>query len=247
MKTEGRCIPDVLLHRYLTAVLEGEARERVEKLLAESESDRARLEELRAEAREFLVSHPPAPLVVYVERAVGERKRRRWWWRGAFAAPVLTGLAALTLVLVRPEGPPPDETGWVAKGGGVQLRVQRQAGSVWVERTDMLAPGDLIRFEVQSTTPGYLAVVGQDATGKVRVYHSKETREPVPIPEGQTELPPFPLSETLGDEEVNAFFSPTPFELAPVLRAFEEGRSVVEVLPLGIEVTSLQLRKQREP
>ncbi len=247
MKTEGRRIPDVLLHRYLTSVLEGEALERAEKLLAESAADRARLEELRAEARTFLLNHPPGPLVAHVERAVGERKRRRWWWSGALVAPVLTGLAALALLMVRPVGSPPDDNDWVAKGGGVELRVRRQVGKSWVDSADVLAPGDILRFEVQSTTPGFLAVVGRDAMGGVFVYHAKEAREPIAIPKGQTELPPFPLGKAAGDEEVNAFFSPTPFELEPVLRALEEGKSVVEVLPLGVEVTSLQLRKQREP
>lgn len=77
MRPERRCIPDVLLYRHMASVLEGEARKRVEKLLAESEMDRARLEELRAEASAFLERHPPEPLVAHVERMVGERRSRR--------------------------------------------------------------------------------------------------------------------------------------------------------------------------
>ena len=101
MRPKGRRIPDVLLHRYLASMLEGEALKRVEKLLAESETDRVRLEELRAEASAFLVSHPPGPLVGHVERTVLERKRRRWWLIGALAVPVLTGLAALPLLMLQ--------------------------------------------------------------------------------------------------------------------------------------------------
>lgn len=249
MKPEGRRIPDVLLHRYLASVLEGEVRERVEKLLAESEADRARLEELHAEASAFLVSHPPASLVAHVEQTVRERKRRRWWWGRTVVAPVMTGLAALTLLLMRPKEPPPDDREWTVKGSGVTLRVYRQveADSTQVEGTDVLAPGDILRFEVQSDTPGFLAVVGQDATGRVIVYHPKEAREAVPILQGQTELPPFSLGDAPGNEEVAALFSPAPFELAPVVQALEEGRPVSDVLPLGVEVTPLLLRKHHEP
>ncbi|HZH77518.1 MAG TPA: hypothetical protein VEY88_15950 [Archangium sp.] len=249
MRPEGRRIPDVLLHRYLASMLEGEALERVEKLLAESETDRARLEELRAEASAFLVSHPPGPLVAHIERTVLERKRRRWWLIGALAVPVLTGLAALTLLMMQPEQPPPpQEPEWVVTGSGVTLRVRRrEANSKPVGSSDVLVPGDILWFELRAATPGFLAVVGRDATGKVRVYHSKEARAPVPIAKGPTELPPFPLGEAPGNEEVYALFSPTSFELAPVVRALEEGKSVEEALPRGVKVTRRLLRKQREP
>jgi hypothetical protein len=55
------------------------------------------------------------------------------------------------------------------------------------------------------------------------------------------------LGDTPGNEEVSALFSPTSFELAPLVRALEEGRPVSDVLPLGVEVTSLSLRKQHGP
>jgi hypothetical protein len=249
MKPEGRRIPDVLLHRYLTAVLEGEARERVETVLAESEADRARLEELRAEASAFLVNHPPGPLVAHVERMVGARKRRRWWWGGALLAPVLTGLAALTFLLARPDELSSGERDWALKGSGVALRVHRQldAGSVPVKPTDELAPGDLLRLEVEARTAGFLAVVGQDSNGKVIVYHPRAGQGAAPIAQGRMQLPPFPLGDVPGNEEVSALFSPTSFELAPLVRALEEGRPVSDVLPLGVEVTSLSLRKRHGP
>jgi hypothetical protein len=250
MKPEGRRIPDVLLHRYLASVLEGEARARVEQLLADSEVDRARLEELRAEASAFLVSHPPGPLVAHVERRVGERRRRRWWWwGGALAVPVLAGLAALSLLLARPEEPSRDERAWAVMGNRVALRVLRQsgAGGERVASEDVLAPGDILQFEIRSGTSGFLAVVGRDATGRVRVYYPEDAREAVLIPKGRTELRPFPLGEAPGNEEVHAFFSSAPFELAPVVRALEEGRPVADAVPPGARVTSRTLRKQQEP
>ncbi|WP_169800761.1 DUF4384 domain-containing protein [Archangium gephyra] len=221
----------------------------METLLGESQADRARLEELRAEASAFLVSHPPGPLEAHIEQTVGKRKMQRRWWGGALMAPVLTGLVALTFLVLRPEEHSPDERDWELKGNGVTLRVHRQvkAGSVQVKGTDELAPGDILRFEVRSGTPGFLAVVGQDSRGRVSVYHPKAAPDAVPIAKGWTRIPPFPLSDAPGKEEVSAIFSRTPFELAPVVRALEEGRPMSDILPSGAEVTSLSLRKQREP
>jgi hypothetical protein len=252
MKPEGRRIPDVLLHRYLASALEGESLERVEKLLAESEVDRTRLEELRAETNAFLANHPPGPLIARIERSEKERKSRRWWWSGALAAPVLTGLAALTFMLVRPEEPPSIEHTREprTKGVGVALTVlrhQAEAEDALVETDDELAPGDILRLEVRSATPGFLAVVGRDATSKVFVYYPKEAREPVPIAEGLTEVPAFSLGESPGSEEVHALFSPAPFELAPVLRALEAGSPVKQALPPGVKATSQVLRKKHAP
>jgi hypothetical protein len=118
---------------------------------------------------------------------------------------------------------------------------------VEVKGTDVLAPGDILRFEVQSGSSGFLAVLGQDSTGRVIVYYPQNAREAVPILQGQKALPPFPLGDAPGEEEVFALFSPTPFELAPVVRALEEGGPVSDVLPLGVEVTALSLRKQHGP
>jgi hypothetical protein len=251
MNPNGRRIPDVLLYRHLASALEGEALERVEKLLAESEVDRARLEELRAEASAFLEEHPPDPLVAHIERTVEERKRRRWWWRGALAVPALAGLAALLVVSVRPEERPAPEDDWMRKGGAaVVLEVHRHqagAGGALVLTGDVLAPGDVLRFDVRSAHPGFLAVVGRDASGTVRVYHPQKSQTSAPISQGLTPLPPFSLGEAPGDEEVYALFSPESFELAPVVRALEESRAVAEGLPSGVKVTRRLLRKSPQP
>ena len=69
----ARRIPDPLLECYLVGSLDAEARAEVEAALAESEADRARFAELRADSAEFLVQHPPGLLV---ERF--EASRQAW-------------------------------------------------------------------------------------------------------------------------------------------------------------------------
>lgn len=58
-----RRVLEPLLECYLVGSLDAEARVQVEAILEVSESDRARLEELRAESAAFLVRHPPRSLV----------------------------------------------------------------------------------------------------------------------------------------------------------------------------------------
>jgi RNA polymerase sigma-70 factor len=72
MSAEARRILDSLLECYLVGALDAEARAEVEAALAESEVDRARFEELRAESEAFLIQHPPGPLVERFEASQQE-------------------------------------------------------------------------------------------------------------------------------------------------------------------------------
>lgn len=58
-----RRILEPLLECYLVGSLDAKAQAQVEAILKESESDRARLEELKVESEAFLVQHPPGSLV----------------------------------------------------------------------------------------------------------------------------------------------------------------------------------------
>jgi hypothetical protein len=96
MSVGARRIPDVLLECYLVGSLDEEARAEVEAVLAESEADRAWLEELRAESAAFLVRSPPGPLV---ERF--EASRRRWWRKPVVLfAPVLAVAVVVALMVL---------------------------------------------------------------------------------------------------------------------------------------------------
>jgi hypothetical protein len=247
MSQGERRVPDVLLERYLVSLLKEETRARVEALLEASVADAARLEELRIESEAFLLQHPPGPLVAHIECTLRVKQREpRWWW-GMLAAPVLIGLGLLALPVVSP-APHFAETVPVAKGNSVVLRVHRKIdeGSVVVGTEEVLAPGDVIRFEVRLTEAGFLAVIGRDAADQVTLFHAEKGNSPVPQPLGLTVLPSaFELDERPGTEEIYALFSPAPFELAPIIQVLEQGRPVDEGLPEGVQVTARMLKKRR--
>ena len=96
MSAEPRRLTEPMLECYLVGSLDEEARARVQAVLAESEADRARLEELRAESAAFLLQFPPGPLVERFEAS------RRAWWRQPLVlfVPVLASLVLLVLVLL---------------------------------------------------------------------------------------------------------------------------------------------------
>ncbi len=96
MSTGMRRISEPLLECYLVDSLEAEARAQVEALLAESEADRARLEELRAESAAFLLRQPPGPLVQRFEVT-----QHRWWRNPlVLSLPVLAIVVLMVIVLV---------------------------------------------------------------------------------------------------------------------------------------------------
>jgi hypothetical protein len=267
-----RRIPDVLLERHLLSLLKGEALERVEQGLAESEADRARLEELRAESSAFLVSHPLGPLDADLEKRLETRRRRRWWWGAALVTPALVGLGVLVFVLVRPERPPPQQEvvrperppsqqevvrperppsqeQWAAKGNTVLLRVYRQqaAGAERLDASSLVVPGDQLWFAVGADEPGYLAVLGRDGAGRVSVYYPQAGRTAVASSADFTPLPAFELGDIAGRVDIDVLFFTSPFELEPALRALEAGKPVKEGLPPGVQVMSRVLRSEREP
>ena len=90
MSAGTRRVTEPLLEFYLVGSLDAEARAQVEAVLAESEADRARLAELRAESAAFLLHHPPGPLVARFESAP------RRWWRN----PLVLYAPALALVVL---------------------------------------------------------------------------------------------------------------------------------------------------
>jgi hypothetical protein len=241
MSVRSRRLTEPLLECYLVGSLDAEARARVEAVLAESEADRARLDELRAESAAFLVQHPPGLLV---ERF--ESSQRRWWRKPmALFAPVLAVSMAVVLVVLAPWEDP-----YTAKGS-VSLALHRKhgEGSVRVTPGETLSPGDTLRFEVRAEVKsGYVAVVGRDAAGVVSVYYPYEGLAAVPY---SAEAPLLPeaieLSEGEGEELVYALFSPKPFTLDWAVSALKQGRDLVRTAPGEVSVgrTSFVVRKPR--
>ncbi|HEX8436368.1 hypothetical protein [Archangium sp.] len=241
MSAGARRLTDPMLECYLVDALDAASRAQVEAVLAESEADRARLQELRAESAAFLVQHPPGPLVARFESS-----QRRWWHNPlALFTPVLAVAAAVALVVLVPTEDP-----YTTKGG-VSLALHRKQGegSVRVTPGETLSPGAALRFEVRAQEKsGYVAVVSRDAAGVVSVYSPYEGPAAVPYSAEAALLPEaIELGEVEGEEVVYALFSPKPFALDWAVSALKEGRDLAGAAPEGVSVgrTSFVVSKPR--
>ncbi|MGA9520639.1 MAG: DUF4384 domain-containing protein [Myxococcaceae bacterium] len=241
MAGENRRIKDPLLEKYAAGGLTAEARAEVEKVLAESEPDRARLAELEAESRAFLTAHPPGPLV---ERYEKTRRKRSWWHWPLMLSPALAAATAVLVVMLTPN--PVEEPEYTTKGT-VTVSVHKKQGdsSVQVEPGQVLHPGDAVRFEVRAGRPGYVAVIGRDARGNVTVYHPWGGTEAARYRVEEALLPTaIELDEVTGTETLYALYAEKPFSLGWAVEALRANRPIQDVLPEGVSVARTELQKQ---
>jgi hypothetical protein len=245
MTPQPRRIPDVLLERYLTDSLDAEQRSRLEAALADAPQERARLEALRADSAAFLIRNPPGPLVAKL------REPRRRWWR-SWPALLVEGLAvvAAASLLFALQGESllqlfRDDPEFNVKGS-VVLVLYRKAGNsgVPVAPGGMLAPQDVLRFEVKAAASGFVAVLSRDGRGIASVYHPFEGAEAAAYDTHQPVLPgAVELDDTLGHEDVYALYSPHPFELMWAVEALRQGRLVEEAASRHISVGHVSFEK----
>jgi hypothetical protein len=234
MSAGGRRVQEALLERYLADALSPQARQQVEAVLAESEADRARLEELRADSAAFLVQNPPGPLVARYEATL-PAKRKPWWLL------LVPALAASVLVVVWQREDP-----FTVKGS-VSLVLHRKAGdgSAKVEPGATLAPGDVLQFEVRSAEDGYVAVLSRDGQGTVTVYHPFEGPRAARYQAASPLLPAaIELDDVRGREDVYALHSREPFALDWAVAALKEGRPLADVAPKGVAVQHVGFDKR---
>jgi hypothetical protein len=205
-----------------------------------SDADRARLEQLRVEHAAFL-----GKLDVDAEvRAIGRRMaklehseaRPRKMWRWIVSAGALAAAAAAVLVLVRRPGEQAPD--FQTKGDGVTLRIHVAAGSdsKQLASGDLVAPGSHIRFEIDAVSPGYVAVIGIDATGVTTVYYPYGGADAAAFDPRASRLIPgaIALDATPGDEHFFALYSSKPFKIPSIT-----------ALPAGISQSEVVLKKNR--
>lgn len=211
--SEPRPLPDALLERYVAGDLTGESLAKVERAIAESPKERARVEELRADSAAFLIRHPPGPLAAKLEKP-----KRRWLlW-----LPLAAAAAALLVFFVRPPVEPESSV-----KGSVVLTVFRQRGDDPVERLEngaTVRPGDHVRFSITAPTDGFVAVISRDGAGKVSTYHPFGSQQAAPHKAKEPLLQSaIALDDVRGRERVWAVFSEKPFEIAPLVQQIERG------------------------
>jgi hypothetical protein len=228
-----RQIKDALLERYAAGEGDPELRAKIEATLAGSEPDRARLDELRADSAAFLTAHPPGPLVARFEE---HRRTRRSRTLLKILAPVLALTAAAVAFALFGPSLPVDRQ-------GIRLAVfnAREPGAP-VGPVDVVSPGDAVRFLLAGRSMGFIAVLGRDAAGAVRVYVPKEGLRAERYDPKAPMLPDVAQVGS-GREEIIGLFSPQPFELAPVVEALRQHKPLEGLLPAGSVSATVPLQK----
>ncbi|MBI5548346.1 MAG: hypothetical protein HY901_31070 [Deltaproteobacteria bacterium] len=231
----ARRIPDALLERLAADDLDAELRAHLEKTLAESELDRARLEELQRDSAAFLTAHPPGPLVARFEKR--EQGRRSWRTIKLLLIPGVA-VATLGLVLFLSPGSPIDQQ-------RIQLAVYSAQGpGAVVGPLQVASAGDAVRFVLSGRSMGYVAVFGRDPSGKVRIYAPAEGATARRYDPKSPLLPDIArLAPGSGREEIIGVFSPRPFEIGPVVEALGQAKDLRGLVPEGSLTAVVPLRK----
>jgi hypothetical protein len=210
----SRPLPDGLLERYLAGELTGEALARVEKALAESSEERARVDALRADAAAFLIKHPPGPIAARLEPP------RRSWFQ--WLVPALAAVAALVVAVVFLR---PVEDDVTTKGAMAFTAFRLSSDGAVQELTPnaKVKAGDRVRFSVKVPSDGFLAVVSRDGAGNASVYFPSSST--VSARHGATALLPdaIELDGVLGPERVWAIFSARSFEVSQAIEQLKGG------------------------
>jgi hypothetical protein len=238
-----RVLTDIELERHLAGDLP-EAR-----FALATDADRARLGELRAESEAFMRSVDVDLEVKRIhQRALRMTPAKRSWLRWFVPVSALAAAAAVVLVVIRRGNDGTTERGddIQVKGDDISLVVHRATGdgSTRLVTGDAVRPGDRIRFEINATKPGFVAIIGIDGTGQPSIYHPDHGTAPVAFDPKDHVLPgAIELDATPGDEKFFAIYGERPFAFDVVLPALATGTP----LPPGVSKAEIVLKKQGSP
>lgn len=235
---------ELTLDRYLAGELTPDARAEVERWLAESPDNEARL----AARRSF--DHPAdgERLFAGIERRLETEtatsrstSRRRWWQRLWGPGTLAIVMAALLLVTVQPWGPGDDII--IAKGnfGFLVHRKTVSASEVLVSGATV-RPGDVLRFEVDLPEAAHLIVIDEDPSGALAIAWPLDGGEASRrVEAGSRPLDgAVALDDTLGRERLHAVVCADPIES----RQIERTGAGVLALPDGCRTQAIELVKK---
>lgn len=200
--------------------------------LESCEACRSLFTQMQADQQKFEAFVFPRTLPAVTERAKAPSPLARLVaaWRIAVPAVVACGIALMVVWSVRQPGPGSgginrlDEPELGVKGGPtLQIFAARGESVFAVKPGSRLRPADRIRFVVQrDEADGFLLIASVDAARKVSVYFPTDGAQSAPVEKGRVEIPgSIELDDTLGAEQVFAFFSPRPLSVAEVQKALE--------------------------
>ena len=213
-----------------------------------TDADRARLAELETQSQAFLASVDLDLEVRRIEqRADRLRPPRRAWLRWLVPAGALAAAAAAILVFFSSKkAPQPDDRGsddLMTKGDDISLVIHAAAdgNTARLATGDTITPGTRLRFEVQGSKPGFIAVIGLDGSNATTIYYPGPGASEAGTIGADRLLPgAIQIDATPGDEQFFAVFSARPFAIATVMAAVH-GTSA---LPHGIAMSHVVLHKK---
>jgi len=132
------------------------------------------------------------------------------------------------------------------KGAAVALGfVVRRAGVIRDGHSgDVLHPGDVLRFTLGSSHPGYAAVWGIDARGGVVALAEGRALAPVAAAQRQVLPGAFELDESVGGEQLVAVLCERSLSIAEISAALQAAPAATR-LPSGCVSDSVPIRKER--
>ncbi len=237
-----RVFTDLELERYLAGDLDATRARELE--ARASGSDRARLDEIRAESAAFLGSIDVAAEV----RAIGRKMELREaeprglakWWRWIAGGGMLAAAAAALLLFILRAPDDPVDADLAIKGNDIALILHAPSGKL--ASGDVVAPGDQLRFEVIAPRRGFVAIIGVDGTGSPSIYVPDTGTKPRAYdPKSDRVLPgAIELDETPGDERFFALWSERAFAVDVVAAAV----AARTPLPRGVRSVEVVLAKR---
>ena len=244
------CLSELELDEWSTGELSPSDRERCEQHVQQCSACQARKQALEQANAAYLAEAPDFSALSKLTRAAQSnvrpitRKRSSLRW---LATPLLAACAALAVVALRPSDKPTATELTRSKGGprlGYYVKrgenVQRGQGS------DVVHPGDALRFVYSADRAYFLAIFSADAKGVGVYFPSGPNAERVAA--GQEIALDFSvaLDDTLGRERVTALFCPETFEIEPVQSALSSGGSLPPALA-SCQTAGFELSKQAAP
>jgi hypothetical protein len=213
-------------------------------------ADKARLAELEAESASFMASidveNEVRRIQQRVERMTPAPKRPAWLRWLVPAGALMAAAAALLLVFFHrkpSERVPPIDDDFSTKGDDISLVIHTATDggdSAKLANGDTITPGARLRFEVQGSKPGFIAVVGIDGSAATTIYYPWGASEAAPL--GTERLLPhaIQIDATPGDEKFFAVFSTRPFSVDTVMPAITGAGT----LPPGVSMSEVVLHKK---
>jgi hypothetical protein len=259
-------VSDRTLERYLLKELSRSERQRVEQLLQDDETARARLEELERSNEEILEQYPVSEMVPAIHQRLGEAQTRRegniipFPPRLARLVPAVAVAAALLILAF------PVRQALLGSGlaGGDTTRMKGLDARIEIYRSGLSGPerlqegatagqGDLLRLSYVAGGTGHGVIFSVDGNGVI-TYHLPEQATgdaPPLVPGGEIPLEfSYQLDDAPSFERFFFVTSQDPFSLQKVDRAArrladDPERAIRESLRLGrgLDQYSLTLRK----